>query len=97
MEALRGAMRRDMLEGFAGLEDWRAERDHLIGEHEAIVERIEANDPDAAASQLRDHVMRFYSRVVDVIRRRAASRPPRPREFSVGWPDLGAGRPHARR
>ena len=34
MEALRGTMRRAMLEGFERLPDWRAERDHLIGEHE---------------------------------------------------------------
>jgi DNA-binding GntR family transcriptional regulator len=54
-----------MLRGFSELDDWRAERDHLIGEHEAIVERIEASDEAGAARLLREHVVRFYSHVME--------------------------------
>jgi GntR family transcriptional repressor for pyruvate dehydrogenase complex len=65
MEALRGAMRRDMLEAFASLDDWQRARDRLVTEHEAIVERIEAHDEDAAETRLREHVVDFYRRMIE--------------------------------
>jgi DNA-binding FadR family transcriptional regulator len=65
MESLRGAMRRAMLEGFAALSDWRKERDRLVAEHEAIIERIEARDGEAAAAALREHVVHFYRHVIE--------------------------------
>jgi GntR family transcriptional regulator, transcriptional repressor for pyruvate dehydrogenase complex len=64
MEALRGAMRRDMLMGFASLDDWRAERDRLVAEHEQIIGCIEGRDEDGAAEALRNHVVRFYRKVI---------------------------------
>jgi len=70
MEALRGAMRRDMLAGFAALDDWQKARDRLITEHEAIVTSIEAHDEEAAAAGLRDHVVSFYRRMIEDERRR---------------------------
>jgi GntR family transcriptional repressor for pyruvate dehydrogenase complex len=65
MESLRSAMQRDMLAGFSRLEDWEAERDRLVVEHRHIVERIEAGDPDGAATALQDHIMGFYRNVMD--------------------------------
>jgi DNA-binding FadR family transcriptional regulator len=65
MEALRGTMRRAMLEGFDRLADWRAERDHLVGEHERMVGYIEAGDQVAAAAAVQSHVLRFYRHVME--------------------------------
>jgi GntR family transcriptional regulator, transcriptional repressor for pyruvate dehydrogenase complex len=65
MEALRGTMRRAMLEGFERLTDWRAERDHLAGEHERMTGLIEAGDADAAGTAVQAHVMRFYRHVME--------------------------------
>jgi DNA-binding FadR family transcriptional regulator len=65
MEALRGTMRRAMLEGFDRLADWRAERDHLVGEHERMVGYIEAGDQVAAAAAVQSHVLRFYRHVIE--------------------------------
>jgi GntR family transcriptional repressor for pyruvate dehydrogenase complex len=65
MEALRGTMRRAMLEGFERLADWRAERDHLVGEHERMVGYIEAGDQVAAAAAVQSHVLRFYRHVME--------------------------------
>ena len=64
MEALRGTMRRAMLEGFQRLPDWRAERDHLIGEHEQVISYVEAGDAAGAGAALRHHVHRFYRHVM---------------------------------
>jgi GntR family transcriptional repressor for pyruvate dehydrogenase complex len=64
MEALRGTMRRAMLEGFERLTDWRAERDHLAGEHERMAGLIEAGDADGAGAAVQAHVMRFYRHVM---------------------------------
>jgi DNA-binding FadR family transcriptional regulator len=65
MEALRGTVRRAMLEGFERLADWRAERDHLVGEHERMVGYIEAGDPVAAGAAVQSHVLRFYRHVME--------------------------------
>ena len=65
MEALRGTMRRAMLEGFEQLMDWRAERDHLVGEHERMIGFIEAGDQEAAAAAMQGHVVRFYRHVME--------------------------------
>jgi GntR family transcriptional regulator, transcriptional repressor for pyruvate dehydrogenase complex len=65
MEALRGTMRRAMLEGFERLADWRAERDHLVGEHEAMIGYIESSDRVAAGAAMQSHVMRFYRHVME--------------------------------
>jgi GntR family transcriptional regulator, transcriptional repressor for pyruvate dehydrogenase complex len=65
MEALRGTMRRAMLEGFERLADWRTERDHLVGEHERMIGFIEAGDADAAGAAMQGHVVRFYRHVME--------------------------------
>ena len=65
MEALRGTMRLAMLEGFERLADWRAERDHLVGEHERMIGYIEAGDAAAAGAAMQSHVMRFYRHVME--------------------------------
>jgi GntR family transcriptional repressor for pyruvate dehydrogenase complex len=65
MEALRGTMRRAMLEGFERLADWRAERDHLAGEHERMIGYIEAGDQVAAGAAMQGHVLRFYGHVME--------------------------------
>jgi GntR family transcriptional repressor for pyruvate dehydrogenase complex len=65
MEALRGTMRRAMLEGFERLTDWLAERDHLAGEHERMISLIEAGDADGAGAAVQAHVMRFYRHVME--------------------------------
>jgi DNA-binding FadR family transcriptional regulator len=65
MEALRGTMRRAMLEGFERLTDWRAERDHLVGEHQRMIGLIEAGDPEAAGAAMQSHVVRFYRHVME--------------------------------
>ncbi|MGH3252556.1 MAG: FadR/GntR family transcriptional regulator [Trebonia sp.] len=74
MEALRGTMRRAMLEGFGRLADWRTERDHLVGEHERMIGFIEARDVEAAGAAMQDHVVRFYRHVMEP---EAAGRAPR--------------------
>jgi DNA-binding FadR family transcriptional regulator len=65
MDALRGTMRRAMLEGFERLTDWRAERDHLVGEHERMIGSIEAGDREAAGAAMQAHVLRFYRHVME--------------------------------
>jgi DNA-binding FadR family transcriptional regulator len=65
MEALRGTMRRAMLEGFERLADWRGERDHLVGEHERMIGYIEAGDQVAAGAAMQGHVLRFYAHVME--------------------------------
>jgi DNA-binding FadR family transcriptional regulator len=65
MEALRGTVRRAMLEGFERLADWRAERDHLVGEHERMVGYIEAGDPVEAGADVQSDVLRFYRHVME--------------------------------
>ena len=65
MEALRGSVRRVMLEGFAALNDWRAARDQLVEEHAHVVDCIEARDPVEAEVAVREHVLRFYRHVLE--------------------------------
>lgn len=65
MEALRAVMHRDMVEAFAALKDWRAERDRLVVQHQSIVTLVEKRDADAAAKAVREHVVGFYRHVVE--------------------------------
>jgi DNA-binding GntR family transcriptional regulator len=53
-------MQRAMVAGFDRLDDWRLVRDRLNVEHEQIVVRIEAHDPDGARAAVRDHILGFY-------------------------------------
>lgn len=63
MEGLRGSMSREMLRGWAALDDWQEEERRVIGEHEQIVDRIEAGDGDGAAAILREHLLGFERRL----------------------------------
>jgi GntR family transcriptional repressor for pyruvate dehydrogenase complex len=63
MEALREAMGREMLRGFAVLPDFERTRDRLVAEHTRVVEAVESGDRDAAATAVRDHIERFYREV----------------------------------
>jgi GntR family transcriptional repressor for pyruvate dehydrogenase complex len=65
MEALRGTMKRAMLEGFGRLDDWRAERDVLVAEHERVVSCIDAGDREGAGKAIQGHVLRFYRHVME--------------------------------
>ena len=60
METVRDLVARAMVSGLSRLDDWRSERDRLIGEHVVIVDRIEAHDPDGAREAVRAHILRFY-------------------------------------
>jgi GntR family transcriptional regulator, transcriptional repressor for pyruvate dehydrogenase complex len=62
MQALRGAMRRELLEAIDRRPDWRTERDRLVAEHERVITCIKASDPAAAGSAAHNHVMRFAPR-----------------------------------
>ncbi len=65
MEALRGTVVRDMIRGFAALDDWKSERDRLVTEHEQIINLIEQGDADAAAEAVETHIVRFYQGVFE--------------------------------
>jgi DNA-binding GntR family transcriptional regulator len=43
------------------LEDWPAQRDSLIRQHEEIVAHIEAGDAEAAQAALQRHLREFYA------------------------------------
>jgi GntR family transcriptional regulator, transcriptional repressor for pyruvate dehydrogenase complex len=60
MEALRGSMEREMISGYARMEDWEKVRRQLIAEHSEITEKIELGEPRAAEEMLRRHILRFY-------------------------------------
>lgn len=64
MEAIRGSMSRQMLEGWARL-DFAHERERLMREHATIVRCIaEGRDVDAGAA-VRKHIVRFYLHAFD--------------------------------
>ena len=65
MEALRGTVVRDMIRGFAALDDWKSERDRLVIEHEQIINLIEQGDADGAAQAVETHIVRFYQGVFE--------------------------------
>lgn len=65
MEALRGSMEREMLAGYAELDDWEAVRQQLFAEHEQIVEAIDSGDSDAAQKTLEAHILRFYRQLFE--------------------------------
>jgi GntR family transcriptional repressor for pyruvate dehydrogenase complex len=65
MGALREVMKRDMVDGFSRLDDWRGMRDRLVVEHRTITDRIAAGDPDGAVTAVREHIMGFYRHVVE--------------------------------
>lgn len=60
MQALRDAVKSEMVAAFAVIDDWRATADGLVDEHEDIIAAIEAGDADRAAELVADHITRFY-------------------------------------
>lgn len=60
-------MGRVMLEGIAPIDNWHEARERLFAEHARIVDRIDARDPEGAASEVREHVRRFYERIIDSV------------------------------
>lgn len=65
MEGLRSAMRRDMISGYAQLDDWRPARDRLVAEHGRILAFIVAGQADSAADAVASHIKGFYDTVLD--------------------------------
>jgi GntR family transcriptional regulator, transcriptional repressor for pyruvate dehydrogenase complex len=65
MESIRGAMHRDMVEGFKGLPDWRLMRDELTKQHQMIVDSIESRDSEAAVAAVDEHIMHFYAEAIE--------------------------------
>ncbi|HZZ50220.1 MAG TPA: FadR/GntR family transcriptional regulator [Pseudonocardia sp.] len=61
MRALRDAVRREMLSVFESLSDWRAVADRVAGQHQEIVDAIEAGDSERAAGLVDAHITTFYS------------------------------------
>lgn len=61
MRALRDAVRREMLLVFESLSDWRAVADRVAGQHQEIVDAIEARDSERAAGLVDAHITMFYS------------------------------------
>jgi GntR family transcriptional repressor for pyruvate dehydrogenase complex len=62
MEALRGALSREMVRASVRLPDWQGEKRLLIEEHEAIIRALAAGDAVAAVAEIRSHITRFYAR-----------------------------------
>lgn len=69
MESLRGAIQRDMLDGFAQHGDWRALRTHLCAQHQQILDAIRVGSGELASTLLKEHIEHFYSHAM------AGSRP----------------------
>jgi DNA-binding FadR family transcriptional regulator len=60
MGSLRVAINRQMVEAYAGLDDWRATAAIVRSEHRGILESIEAGRSDEAARLVKAHIESFY-------------------------------------
>jgi DNA-binding FadR family transcriptional regulator len=60
MQALREAVKAEMVRAFAAMDDWHAVADQLISEHSAIVDAIEAGKAARAANLVEAHIRTFY-------------------------------------
>ncbi|MGH3664526.1 MAG: FadR/GntR family transcriptional regulator [Egibacteraceae bacterium] len=63
MQALRDAIRRQMMMAFDRLDDWRRVAERLTREHRGVYEAIAAGEGQAAAQALRHHVVGFYREI----------------------------------
>ncbi|KAA9162626.1 FadR family transcriptional regulator [Amycolatopsis acidicola] len=60
MQALRDAVKAEMVRAFTAIEDWRAVGDKLVAEHGAIVDAIEARHGKKGADLVERHIRTFY-------------------------------------
>lgn len=60
MQALREAVKAEMVRAFAAMDDWRSVADQLITEHSAIVDAIESGKAARAANLVEAHIRTFY-------------------------------------
>jgi GntR family transcriptional repressor for pyruvate dehydrogenase complex len=59
-KAIRGAVRPAILAAFEDLPDWPALAAELRVQHRAVLDAVEARDPDAAAAAVERHVRGFF-------------------------------------
>jgi GntR family transcriptional regulator, transcriptional repressor for pyruvate dehydrogenase complex len=60
MQALRDAVKSEMVAAFSGLEQWHSVGDQLVVEHAALVEAIAERRADDAAELVERHISAFY-------------------------------------
>lgn len=60
MESLRSAIHRQMVDMYAGLEDWRKTVVTVRKEHRTILRTITEGDADQAVAEVRTHIKDFY-------------------------------------
>jgi GntR family transcriptional regulator, transcriptional repressor for pyruvate dehydrogenase complex len=60
MQALRDAVKFEMVRAFTAIEDWRSVGERLVSEHSAIVDAIENARPTEAADLVEAHIRTFY-------------------------------------
>lgn len=60
MQALRAAVKSEMVRAFASIEDWRKVGDRLVAEHSGIVDAIEGGRAAEAADRVEAHIRTFY-------------------------------------
>ncbi|WP_020495774.1 FadR/GntR family transcriptional regulator [Sciscionella marina] len=60
MQALRDAIKAEMVRAFTEVEDWRLVGQRLVGEHAAIVDAIEDRRGADGADMVEDHIRAFY-------------------------------------
>ncbi|MFC6354986.1 FadR/GntR family transcriptional regulator [Luethyella okanaganae] len=60
MGSLRVAINRQMIEAYAGLEDWHETAKTVRQEHRNILDAIRRREPDEAVHLVRDHIHDFY-------------------------------------
>jgi GntR family transcriptional repressor for pyruvate dehydrogenase complex len=60
MQALRDAVKAEMMRAFTAIDDWRNVGERLVAEHSGIVDAIEARRPAEAADLVEAHIRTFY-------------------------------------
>jgi len=60
MQALRAAVKAEMVRAFTAIEDWRSVGERLAAEHSAIVDAIEARRGTEGAALVEEHIRSFY-------------------------------------
>lgn len=60
MQALRDAVKSEMVRAFTSVDDWRSIGDRLVAEHYGIIDAIEAGREAEAADLVEAHIRTFY-------------------------------------
>lgn len=60
MQALRDAVKAEMVRAFTAIDDWRAVGERLVAEHAEIVDAIEAGRGVEGADLVESHIRSFY-------------------------------------